>query len=104
MPESDRKTTRRQRGAALTERPIRMTLSRALELALSRKTGASSTVTLSRNSKGETQIEVSVATGDGDGLPATPLAADAEARRIYNRLCEDYPRLDGLGAPVADDA
>lgn len=96
---STRKRTPASAGGSDTAHPIRMTLGRALELALMRKAGASSTVTLSRNSKGETQVEVVVATGDGDGQPKTPLAASAEARRLYDELCSTYPRLDAATPP-----
>jgi hypothetical protein len=65
-------------------------VTRALLAALSKTGGEHSTVKLTRNAKGDTQIEVSVRTGDS---PEVETAADAmaEAVRLYDNLREVYP-------------
>jgi hypothetical protein len=55
---------------------------------LNRGGGEKSSVTLSRNAKGETQIEVTVRTDNGD-VP-TAEAAEVKASAIYERLCAAY--------------
>lgn len=67
---------------------------RGLIAALNKTGGEHSTVRLSRNAKGDTQIEVSVRTGDS---PAIETAADAsaEAVRIYTNLRELFPMNAG---------
>lgn len=73
-----------------TPKARRLSLSEVLELVLSRGTGDRSSVTLTRNAKGDTQIEVTVRTGDtGDVLTAADAAA--EAQRLYDSLREAYP-------------
>lgn len=70
----------------------RLTLSEIVEqqlAALSRVSGDHSTVKLTRNARGDTQIEVSVRTGEG-GLETADQAA-AEARRLYDDLATAYP-------------
>lgn len=76
------------------EKPHRLSLSQILELMLARSAGESSTVTLARNSKGETQIEVKVRTGD-DGEVRTAHDAAARARTIYDELRSAYPMSGG---------
>jgi hypothetical protein len=51
-------------------------------------------VTLSRNGKGETQIEVTVRTAEVDDL-ATPQDAERVAQDIYDRLRRVYPLASG---------
>jgi hypothetical protein len=65
-------------------------VTRSLLAALSKTGGEHSTVKLTRNAKGDTQIEVSVRTGD---TPEVETAADAmaEAVRLYDSLREVYP-------------
>lgn len=75
----------------------RMTMSEVLRSMLDaqqNRGGHSSSVTLSRNARGATQIEVTVRSGDS---PAIETAADAhaEAVRIYDALRLSYPDSDG---------
>ena len=65
----------------------RLSLSDVIER-LTEKGKQASSVTLTRNAKGETQIEVKVHTDDA----AIPTPADAEqvARAIYDSLTETY--------------
>lgn len=53
-------------------------------------TGERSTVRLTRNSKGDTQLEVYVGTGDAEGID-TPEDAAARARQLYDALRLVYP-------------
>lgn len=68
----------------------RMTLSRIVEQLLRRGSVEHSSVTLSRNSKGDTQIEVVVRTGDGSPVKTID-EAEAAAIAVYDRLRERYP-------------
>lgn len=68
----------------------RMTLSDVVAALLNRSPSSGSSVTLARNAKGDTQIEVVVRTGDtGDVL--TPDDAYAKAAELYNAACAAYP-------------
>lgn len=69
--------------------PHRLSLSQIVELLLTRGTDHS-TVTLTRNAKGETQIDVQVRTGSQDDAPTVEDAA-RKARYIYDGLREAYP-------------
>lgn len=62
--------------------------SRIIEQLLGRGGGERSSVTLSRNAKGETQIEVTVRTDD-NALPTID-AAMAKASELYEHLCTTY--------------
>ena len=53
-----------------------------------------SSVTLTRNASGETQIEVTVAT-DEAGVISTVEEAEERAREVYARLVAGYPASDG---------
>lgn len=80
------------------DKPRRLTLSQIVEqqiAALAKVSGDHSTVKLTRNSKGDTQIEVSVRTGEGD----IETAADAAAKAVelYDDLAIKYP-IGGNGA------
>lgn len=55
--------------------------------------GEKSSVTLARNAKGETQIEVLIRTDDERMTTAAEVTA--EARRIYDELCLAYPTGTG---------
>ena len=68
----------------------RMTLSHVVELLLSRSPRDHSSVTLARNAKGETQIEVVVRTGD-EGELVTPDEALAKAIELYDSARARYP-------------
>lgn len=67
----------------------RLSLSQILEMVLTRASDHS-TVTLSRNAKGETQIDVQIRTGSQDDITTVEQAEQA-ARAIYNRLRDEYP-------------
>ncbi len=72
------------------ERPKRLSLSEILEMVLSRGAAAgASSVTLTLNAKGETQIEVTVRTGE-DGIETVD-DAQAKAAAVYAQLREAYP-------------
>jgi hypothetical protein len=68
----------------------RITLSQVVEQLLAKGSSEHSSVTLSRNSKGETQIEVVVRTGDVGGIE-TIGEAQAAAATVYDALRELYP-------------
>lgn len=78
-------------------RPKRMTLSEVVEHLLARGTSDRSSVTLTRNAKGETQIEVVVRTSDAAGAQTVDEAA-AKACELYDSMRDRYPMLDGLTA------
>lgn len=77
--------------------PKRMSLSQVVEALLQRGGGEHSSVTLSRNAKGETQLEVVVRTGETGGLE-TIEQAEAAAQEVYDRLRERYPFGGDAGA------
>lgn len=74
----------------------RMTLSQVVEKLLERGGSEHSSVTLSRNAKGATQIEVVVRTGEG-GAVTTVEEAEAVAVSVYERLRGRYPNADEAG-------
>lgn len=76
-----------------TDRPQRMTLSQVVEKLLERGGSEHSSVTLSRNAKGATQIEVVDRTGEG-GAVTTVEEAEAVAVSVYERLRGRYPNSD----------
>jgi hypothetical protein len=79
----------------------RLSLSEIVGMLLTRSGSANnSSVTLSRNAKGDTQIEVTVRTDDEDGL-RTPEEAAARARAIYDTLRSAYPLASGHVGAVA---
>jgi hypothetical protein len=71
----------------------RLTLSEIVERLLSRGSGERSSVSLTRNAKGETQIEVVVRTNDE--TETTIDQALAKAVDVYDQLRRQYPMLDG---------
>lgn len=73
-----------------TPRPKRLSLSEILEHLLTRSRSERSSVTLSRNASGETQIDVQVRTAD-DGEVRTVDDAAAKAQAIYDGLAATYP-------------
>lgn len=78
--------------------PRRMSLSQVVEALLARGSSEHSSVTLGRNSKGDTTIEVVVRTGDA-GEIQTIEEATAVAKAVYDDLREAYPfGGDGNGA------
>ena len=80
--------------AELFEHGRRLTLSQIVAMLLSRGGTEHSSVTLARNAKGVTQIEVVARTG-GDGELQTLEEAEAEATEIYDRACKHYPLPTG---------
>ncbi len=72
----------------------RMSLSQIVELLLQRGGGEHSSVTLSRNSKGDTQIEVVVRTGES-GDVTTAAEALTKAMELYDQARRQYPMADG---------
>jgi len=79
----------------------RLSLSQVVEKLLERGTSEHSSVTLSRNAKGETQLEVVVRTGES-GAVQTIADAEQAARAVYDRLRAAYPF--GEGAPGGEPA
>jgi hypothetical protein len=81
----------------MTEQPARakrLTLSQIVEQLLTRGGGERSSVTLTRNATGETQIEVKVRTGD-DSDVTTVEDAERKAVEVYGRLRDDFPARPG---------
>lgn len=76
------------------EKARRMTLSRVVEMLLEKREHGASSVSLSRNAKGETQIEVVVRTA-GDGPVQTVEDAETVARTVYDSLRAKYPTASG---------
>lgn len=74
----------------------RMTLTQVVEKLLDRGSSEHSSVTLSRNSKGETQIEVVVRTGEGGAVQSIE-EAEAAAITVYDRLRDRYPSAAKVG-------
>jgi hypothetical protein len=71
----------------------RLTLSQIVTMLLERGGGEHHSVTLARNAKGETQIEV-VVRARADSEIKTPDEALAKAVELYNQACELYPPLE----------
>jgi hypothetical protein len=71
-----------------------MTLSQIVELLLSRGSGDRSTVSIERNAKGDTQIGVTVRTGE-DGDVVTVEDAERRALEVYERLLAKFPLPPG---------
>ena len=89
MPESETPDTPRRLRAVDVIADQRSMIAQLLE----RGGGERSSVTLSRNAKGETQIEVVVRTDD-DAITTADLAM-SKARELYDNACAAYPT--GLG-------
>jgi len=86
---------------AADSKPKRVTLSEIVTQLLARSGGDRSSVTLTRNAKGVTQIDVTVRTGDHSDV-VTALDAERVATEIYERLRGRYPMPDGyVGAEGA---
>lgn len=83
-------------GAAAPIAATRLTLSRIVELLLAHRGGREhSSVTLTRNARGEVQIEVVVRTGD-DGDIVTVDQAAAKATELFKTLRQTFPLSSGL--------
>jgi hypothetical protein len=78
---------------AVPERPRRLTQSEIIELLLQRGPADHSSVKLTRNAKGDTQIEVHVRTGE-PGLESVEQAR-AKAEEQYDHLRGLYPIVSG---------
>jgi hypothetical protein len=76
--------------AAEAEAPRRMSMGRVVEMLLQRGSSNSSSVTLTRNAKGETQIEVVIRTDEAHDINS-PGEAEAVATTIYDALRTKYP-------------
>lgn len=83
------------------EKPKRLTLSEILALMLQRGGSDRSSVSLTRNAKGQTQIEVTVRTGNQDDA-ATAEQAATKATTIYDALRWRYP-IEGDDLPAAPE-
>ena len=86
-----------QAGQGSDEPRRRLTLSDIVGLMLAAQAhggGEHSSVRLNRNARGDTQIEVTVRTGDSHGIDTASDAA-AEALRLYNNLRELFPMGGG---------
>lgn len=79
-----------------TDRPQRMTLSQIVEKLLERGGSEHSSVTLTRNAKGNVQLEVVVRTGENSSV-TTVEEAEAVAISVYERLALRYPNADAAG-------
>lgn len=81
----------------MNEQAKRLSLSEVTRLLLERGGSEHHSVTLTRNAKGETQIEVVVRASDGSPI-ATPGEAAAVAETVYDELRIRYP----FGAPSGE--
>ncbi len=80
----------------------RMTLSAIVELLLARGSADRSSVSLVRNARGETQIEVTVRASETSAV-ATVTEAETVAVEVFERLRMRYPMSTGyVGAPPPD--
>lgn len=80
-------------GSPTAAPPRRLTQREILEAflaSLQKGGGEHSSVKLSRNARGETQVEVTVRTGDTEEVQTAADAA-SRARQIYDHLCDLYP-------------
>lgn len=73
-----------------SDKPRKLTLSQIVEMLLTRGAGDRSVVSLTRDARGDTQIEVRVSTG-ADGEAVTVEDAERKALAVYARLREAYP-------------
>lgn len=81
----------------MTEQPQRLRQSDVIRMLLERGSSEHSSVTISRNSKGDAQFEV-VVRATADSAIATPQEAERVACEVYDRLAQKYPYV---GVPVA---
>lgn len=79
-----------------------LSLSEVVELLLKREGSDHSSVSLTRDAKGETKIEVTVRSSQG-GEVNTPGEAAREAVRLYDVLRARYPLASGLTAAAPVD-
>jgi hypothetical protein len=74
----------------VTEQTKRLPLSEVVRMLLERGSSEHHSVTLTRNAKGETQIDVVVRASDGSPI-ATPAEAGEVAQQVYDTLRASYP-------------
>lgn len=74
--------------------PRRLTQAQIIGLLLQRRSADHSSVSLSRNAKGETQIEVTVRSGDSAEVETVDEAAE-KAAELYDRLRRRFPLSSG---------
>lgn len=74
----------------MNDAPQRMTLSRVVELLLTRSARTHSSVTITRSSSGTVGFDVTIATGDTDEV-VTAEQASALCQTIADALIEKYP-------------
>lgn len=84
----------------MTEQPRRLTQGEVIRMLLERGSVEHSNVTLTRNAKGDVQIEVNVRTSDGTEID-TPDKAEAVAVAVFDRLADRYPYAGALASPPA---
>jgi DNA repair protein RadC len=82
-------------GGGEGDRPKRLSLSEILELLLTRGAREHSGITLARNSKGDTQIEVVIRSAETSEFPTIDDAA-RKAQELYDTLRARYPMSSGL--------
>jgi len=75
-------------------RPKRISLSQIVELILTRGAREHSSVTLTRNAKGDTQIEVAIRSGESSEF-LTIDAAALKVQELYDQLRARYPLASG---------
>ena len=97
MPKPDQHTSH------AAEPARRLTLSQIVELLLQRGGAGGSSVSLTRNAKGETQLEVVVRTGE-HGDVQTIAQAEQAAQEVYDRLRLRYPFGAEQAEPKGGDA
>lgn len=85
------------------ERPRRMSLSEVVELLLARGSSDHSSVSLTRNARGETQIEVTVRSGESGEVTNARDCARVAAE-LYDSLRDTYPALPKDPAPQPKSA
>ena len=81
----------------MSEKAQRVSLSEVVRALLEKGGSEHHSVTLTRNAKGQTQIEVVVRASEGSAI-SMPSEAAATASAIYDALRKDYPYEDGGGA------
>jgi hypothetical protein len=74
--------------------PRRLTQAQIIGMLLTRGSREHSSVALSRNAKGETQVEVTVRTGESDEIDTVDAAA-AKAAELYDQLRRRFPLSSG---------
>lgn len=85
-----------------TKVPHKLSLSDIVWLLLTKQPRELSSVKLTRNAKGDTQIEVTVYPGETEEV-ATVFDAERIAKDIFNRLRATYPMGDGtVGSPLVE--